>query len=285
MKKLNKAKKVMALIKGNRMFVTLVAMLILFNMVVVTSVAWLTMNRETDADQMGMALAVDDTTAVYKAYMYDLSKGEGTDMINETTALNITNIVLNPYDTIFQGQNIYTPVFARIELVGNKSMPKSGTVHITVERDPDISDAKYSSSVLRFTALVIPEKGDLSYTTANALYNFINSSTRFDAVEKYTEQMDHSKNFVVSVTGTGENLQYTKTDSLTVSVSYTEDDWYVEENANILYVYLYMTYDATLIANYMSSQEAGGGVSLEDNTVLFENDLTRIRVSYTGNGN
>ena len=57
------------------------------------------------------------------------------------------------------------------------------------------------------------------------------------------------------------------------------------ENANILYVYLYMTYDATLITNYMSSQEAGGGVSLEDNTVLFENDLTRIRVSYTGNGN
>ena len=151
----------MALIKGNRMLFSLVAMLILFNMVVVTSVAWFTMNRDTDADQMGMALAVDDTTAVYKAYMYDLSKGEGTDMINETTALNITNIVLNPYDTIFQGQNIYTPVFARIEIVRSSSMPEEGTVHITVERDPNISGAKYSSSVLRFTALVIPEKGDL----------------------------------------------------------------------------------------------------------------------------
>ena len=44
-----------------------------------------------------------------------------------------------------------------------------------------------------------------------------------------------------------------------------------------------MTYDATLIANYMSSQEAGGGVSLDDNTVFFDNDLTRIRVSYSGN--
>ena len=204
-------------------------------------------------------------------------------MINETTALNITNIVLNPYDTIFQGQNIYTPAFARIEIVRSSSMPEEGTVHITVERDPNISGAKYSSSVLRFTALVIPENGDSSYTTANALYNFINSSTRFDDVEKYTEQMDHSKNFVVSVAGTGENLQYTKTDSLTVSVSYTKEDWYVKENANILNVYLYMTYDATLIANYMSSQEAGGGVSLDDNTFFFDNDLTRIRVSYSGN--
>ena len=138
MKKSNKIQKVMILIKGNRMFFSLVAMLILFNMVVVTSVAWFTLNRQTDANQMGMALAVDDTVALYKGYMYDLTQEKGTDQImidGKLTDLNIANIELNPYDTIFKGQNKYTPVFARIELVRSSSMPESGTVHVTVERN------------------------------------------------------------------------------------------------------------------------------------------------------
>ena len=271
----------MALIKGNRMFFTLVAMLILFNMVVVTSVAWFTMNRETDADKMGMALAVDDTVALYKAYMYDLANGKGTDEITikngdttTTTDLNIANIELNPYDTIFKGQNKYTPIFAKIELVRTSTMPLNGTVNVTIERDLDVHEEgyHYSSSILRFTAFVIPEHAESEYEgDANKLYNYINSIERFNAVETYTGVRPESKNF---------DSGSTDSNSLTVSVSYSEQDWYTRGNDQVLNVYLYITYDATLIAEYMSTQP-GGSMSLDDNTLSFENDLTRIRVSYT----
>ena len=284
MEKSNRGKRAMALIRGNRTFFSIVAMLILFNMIVVTSVAWFTLNRKTDAEEMGMALAVDDTVALYKAYMYNLTTGEGTDKNGDGEELNIANIELNPYDTIFKGQNKYTPVFARIELVRNSSMPWNGTVHITVERNSNATTddvmAKYSSSILRFTAFVIEDKKDLEKTTAKDLYAFINSDTRFKDVESYGEALSYSKNFI-SVDGTGEDATSVKSDSLTISVDYTEAAWYQNSDEDwVLNVYLYMTYDAQLIQDYMD-QQTGGGMSLDDNTVFFDNDLTRIRVSYT----
>ena len=284
MGKSNKAKRIMALIKGNRTFFSIVAMLILFNMIVVTSVAWFTLNRKTDAEEMGMALAVDDTVALYKAYMYNLTTGEGTDQNGDGGELNIANIELNPYDTIFKGQNKYTPIFARIELVRNSSMPWNGTVHITVERNSNATTddvmAKYSSSILRFTAFVIEDKTDLDKEFAKDLYAFINSDTRFKDVESYDEALSYSKNFI-SVVGTGEDATSVKSDSLTISVDYTEAAWYQNSEGDwVLNVYLYMTYDAQLIQDYMD-QQTGGGMSLDDNTVFFDNDLTRIRVSYT----
>ena len=81
-------------LKDSKALTPLIIMILILNMLIAASLAWFTMNRNTDADEMGMALAVDDTTAVYKAYMYDLHKMEGTNMHPDGGELDITNIDL-----------------------------------------------------------------------------------------------------------------------------------------------------------------------------------------------
>ena len=133
------------------------------------------------------------------------------------------------------------------------------------------------------------KNGDLQYMysdgtyDAEGLYNYINYELDlFNEVEDYTGHQANSKNFVsVGVDENGNDILQ-KTDSLTLSVSYRDTDWYVRSNGDtVLNVYLYMTYDAALIAGYMNNKTGGDDMSLDDNTVSFANDLTRIRVSYT----
>ena len=104
-------------LKKNRLLYTIFVTAVAFNLVIISSFAWLTLNRKTGVGQMGMSLDVDDTSAVYEAYMYDLKTGKGTNSRKEivvdengnttvkTEPLTITNIDLNQYDTIFKGQN------------------------------------------------------------------------------------------------------------------------------------------------------------------------------------
>ena len=297
-------KRALTFLKDSKALSTLVVMILMINMIIAASVAWFTLNRQTDADEMGMALAVDDTQAVYKAYMYNLKTGKGTDRVSNQDGspavdengnplyLDVANLDLNQYDTIFKGQNKYTPAFARIEIVRSESMKKNGTVTITVERtvndETNAELAAFSSSILRFTAFIIEDKSDLNYTSAETLYDFINSKERFDKVEsfRYNDKQirPFSKTFV-SVVGEGEGHTHEKSDYLTIEVEYNESMWY--ENADgdeTLNVYLYMTYDVQLIECYMD-EHTGGGISLDDNSVFFENDLKKVTVGYINQEN
>ena len=153
-------------LKKNKVLYTFLTTVLAFNMVIVTSFAWLTLNRKTAVDDIGMGLAVDDTSAVYEAYMYDLEKGAGTDLNADGEKLNVTNIDLNQYDTIFKGQNKYTPVFAKIVLVRSEAMPRTGKVYITVDREEKSAQGEgalteFTSSIVRFTGFIIPDKADL----------------------------------------------------------------------------------------------------------------------------
>ena len=47
----------------------------------------------------------------------------------------------------------------------------------------------------------------------------------------------------------------------------------------LMNVYLYITYDPTLINCYMD-EHGGGSLSLDDNFIFFENDMTKVTVSY-----
>ena len=318
-------------LKKNRILYTFLVTVLAFNMVIVTSFAWLTLNRKTDVNNMGMGLAVDDTSAVYEAYMYDLETGKGTNLHKEiekdengetildenglpkkkVEPLTVTNIDLNQYDTIFQGRNKYTPVFAKIKITRSGAMLKDGKVYITIERDETKANPKetelvqkgalssFTSSILRFTGFVIPNKADLDVEKnaadpIDALYNFINSSiidegkTRFEVVEDYKgNEYSYSKTFVSSeplekTTGTRDHT-HKKTNFITIEVEYSSNDWYVVVDngatLEILNVYLYMTYDPNLIDCYMEDH-GGGSISLEDTSVSFENDMTRVTVSY-----
>ena len=255
-------------------------------MIVVASVAWFTINRKTDADEMGMALAVDDTAAVYKAYMYDLTLGKGINQHPDGGGeLTITNIDLNQYDTIFNMQNKYTPAFAQIVIVRNKSMPLNGTVYLTITRndlEAHVGELEqFSSSVIRFTAFIDTTKGDLEITDPNLLYDYINSDTRFDTVENdyKGKALSNSKTFV-NVVGEGEGHTHEKVDAITVAVDYTDEYWYKNEDGyDALNVYLYLTYDVQLIQCFMD-EHTGGEISFDDNLYFFENDMKKISVSY-----
>lgn len=280
--------------KKNRVLYTIITTVLAFNLLIVASFAWLTLNRKTAVDEMGMALAVDDTTAVYEAYMYDLEKGTGTDLNAEGERLNITNIDLNQYDTIFKGQNKYTPVFAKIVLTRIKDMPKSGKVYITVDRQEDASSADegaltdFTSSIVRFTGFIISDKADLEVGKnlpaeqyPALLYDFISTKERFDSIEALTGHHSHSKTFVTTVPGATEDEHtHTKSTSLTIEVEYSEADWYTNADGNdSMHVYLYISYDPTLVDCYMD-EHGGNDISLESDLIFFNNDMKEIRVGY-----
>ena len=277
-------------LKKSKALTPLIISVVALNLCIVASVAWFTINRRTDADEMGMALAVDDTTAVYKAYRFDMETMKGTDKEAKTEEnpnpgeLNITNIDLNQYDTIFQAQNKYTPAFARIEITRNDSMPESGTVYITIERNDLEAHAGelelFSSSVVRFTAFIDHDKGDLEQEQegADALYHCINDQL-FDDVKGYTGNAPaHSKTFV-TVIGEGAGHTHDKVDSITLALEYNAGDWYEKDGDDMLNVYLYMSYDVQLIECFMD-EHTDGGISLDDNIYFFDNDLKKVSVSY-----
>ena len=275
-------------LKKGRVLYTLIITILTFSMVVVSSFAWFTLNRKTDVGDLGMGLAVDDTNAVYEAYMYDLKTGKGTNKNADNEFLDITNIDLNQYDTIFKGQNKYTPVVAKVILVRSESMPKKGTVHITVTREDIVSPqatetslTAYSSSIVRFTTFILSDKSDVNLTDPDELYSHISTTKRFNEVEGYKGNgYTNSKTFV-NVHGEGEGHWHDKNLSLTISVDYSEGDWYYDADGDeALNVYLYITYDVQLVECYME-ENTGGGLSLDDNSVFFDNDMKKISVSYS----
>lgn len=277
---------------------TLVAIVLILNMLVAASVAWFTLNRKTDVDEMGMALAVDDTQAVYKAYMFNIGTGKGTALDAEGKPLDVTNLDLNQYDTIFRAQNRFTPALAKITLTRNTSMPVSGTVIITIDREELSAQAgegesltAYSSSTIRFTGFTVPDHSDLTILNnkdltdeekADRLYTSLCTQELFDEIEKYKgNNYDNSQTFV-TVVGEGAGHTHDKYTSIEVYVDYTAADWYIDEsdnNAQKLNVYLYISYDVQLIECYIDEHQ-GGDISLNQNSFFFENDMTEIRVSY-----
>lgn len=281
-------------LKSGRAATSLIALIISFSMVIVTSVAWLTTNRVLRSEDMGMGIHFDDTSAVYKVYKFDLDKMKGTDKTlgdnGQEEELNIANVKMNKYDTIFIVQNQYSPVFAQIRLSrnsDNSAMPLNGTVYITIHRDTGIDAfddkgrlAERISSVLRFTAIIDTTKEDLAKTNANDLYSHINSS--FEKIEKYddTYEGDDSKTFI-SAHGEGEDHSHVKDDSITISLNYTEENWYTDDQGNDhLNLYLYMSYDTQLVECYMK-QHADSELSLDKTTYDFGNDLKYVSVSYS----
>ena len=279
------------LIKSSPVLTSLILVIVTFSMTVVSSFAWITANRDLDANDIGMGLAIDDTSAIYKVYMYDLDKQEGSDKIKIDGAyqdLNLYNLHMNQYDTIFKVQNKFTPAFAQIQITKSTSMPDSGIVYLTIERDSKINGleeggklAELISSMLRFTAFIDSTKGDLDQADANALYNYINPSdppTRFDEIKAYKGQKDHSKTFVTAH-GEGDGHGHTKVDSITIAVNYTANDWYEDKNGNkTLNVYLYISYDVQQLECFLN--EHSDGLTLEDPAYNFSNDMKKVTVSY-----
>ena len=271
-------------LKANGALTPIILAILIFNMLIAASVAWFTLNRQTSAGEMGMALAVDDTKATYTVYMFDLHKMEGTNTLADGSELTISNLDFNQYDTIFHMQNKYTPAIAKIQLTRVSTMPESGIVTLNLTRnDLEEEDGKlsmFSSSVIRFTAMIDSTKGDVALTDPDEIFRYINTDTRFDTVSGYVgNDYDNSKTFV-GVIGEGAGHTHNKTDEITLAIPYTASDWYTDSTgADALNVYLYMTYDVQLIECFME-ENTGGVISLVDNFYLFENDMNMITIGY-----
>ena len=270
-------------IKRNGALTPLILAILIFNMLIVASVAWITINREAKVNEIGMGLAVDDTAATYKVYMFDLENMVGTNThAGDDSELTLTNLDFNQYDTIFHSQNKYTPAIAKIQITRINSMPESGTVYLTLTRnDLEEEDGKlsmYSSSVIRFTAIIDHSKEDVSLTDPDNIYRHINNKY-YTTVSGYKgNDYDFSKTFV-TVNGEGAGHTHEKVESITLSIPYSSSDWYNDDGEKrVMNVYLYMTYNVHLIECFMN--ENTGGISLDDNVYLFKNDMNMITVSY-----
>ena len=272
---------------------SLIAVVVTFCMLVASSVAWLTAKRDLSAEKIDMGLAIDDTSAVYKVYMCDLDTQQGIDRIkisedsDEYEEITLYNLEMNQYDTIFKVQNKYTPAFAQINITRVSSMPESGTVYLTIDRDINISgmtnDGELTpnvSSVMRFTALIDSSQEDLTKTNANDLYFHINTESFFEEVKDYEGDKPHSKTFATHGSDKSqEGHAHTKADSITIAVEYKESDWYTNDGHQTLNVYLYITYDVSQLQCFLQ-ERSGDKISLEDTDYEMANDLKKVTVSY-----
>ena len=281
-------KRAVRFLRESRAIYTLILIALIFNMSIIASVAWLTINRRTDVDEMGMGLAVDDTTATYEAFMYDLKTGKGTNLDSNGNPLDITNLDLNQYDTIFRAQNRYTPALARITIIMNESMKEyeSGTIIITISREELDGDAgssltAYSSSTVRFTGFIMSDQSDLNITDPDKLYSHVCSRERFEDIEDYRGNDYRNSQTFVTVIGEGAEHTHGKHTSIQVLVDYEASDWYTDKNGDrALNVYLMITYDVQLIECFLDENQ-GGGISVNGTSFFFDNDMTEIKVTYT----
>ena len=282
----------------------LVVLVLILNLIITSSFAWLVSNRTATISEAGMALEVDDTSAVYRAYVYDLDKNKGTNQKSDKTIIDVTNLDLNQYDMLFRARNKYTPAFAQIKILGNVSMPDSGTLHVTIDcltEGIDTSKYEYTSNIARFTAFIIPGDGNpntlppdvIAGTPANpndeesvaqaadTLYKFINTEERYKAVELYRGNGRADSKTFVTLTGDENNYTHSKANSVTISVNYTANDWYTDEsNQKSLNIYLYITYDVQLIDYYFGEIFSDVLLNLDSAGIKFANDLKKITISY-----
>lgn len=257
-------------------------------MTAVFSYAWVFENRAVKHINPPINLENDDTTATYGVYKYDPKLGKGMNTDINGNPYSITDIDINPYDLIFLSRNRYTPVFARVEVKRHSSMPKSGTIYLTITRKLDNNDSvgselsKYSSSLIRFTAKVdntYDVNPDTLYTAIDEVM-YQNTKSYVTSANDTSEHDydDFSKTFMTAQKS-GEMYTFTKSETITLEMNYEESNWsMIDETLNI---YLYMTYDEGLIEMYKNTSNLKIEVGKE-NIIDFENDFDTIKVSYQG---
>ncbi len=237
--------------------------------------AWINYNDLVYSQGNEMSLEFIDTVASYEVYKYDIDSELGVKTDKSGNLLSVADITFNQYDLIFIPRNKYTPIFARIQIEKNDSMLSSGHISITISRDMSINQNKiisdYSSSVIRFSGYIC----NLYDEDPNILYQDV-SQIMGSLVDNNNEKFD--SNVFVSK---DENNNYIKENNIYLSMKYDENDFIVIDNKEILNVYLYMTYDTTLI-NYYKEENDMSDVTFGNNFVEFANDFKSIKIGHSG---
>lgn len=259
----------------------LIVLLAMSALLTVVTYAWLTSNRQVGSGDMDMSLVVDDTSASYVVYRYDIAQGQCVTTDAEGNALDISDLDFNQYDTIFKSYNKYTPMIVKVDVVRVSSMPTSGRLTLTVTKnktgeytDPDC----VSSKVMRFALAVLDGETTNDPNEVYALFEEQFYNPLANVGLNYSA--DHTKTLANAASAEGGDYVIDSAESIVLYADYADSDWYFDGDGNqTLTAYLYIMYDAALVSLYQSDVEIGDG-SLSANVVGFENDLKKIAVGY-----
>lgn len=239
--------------------------------------AWINFNESVYSQGNNMNLEFLDVEATYEVYKYDIDTELGVKTDKDGNLLSIADITFNQYDLIFISRNRYTPIFARIQIEKSDSMLSSGHISITISRNLSINKdhviSDYSSSVIRFSGYIC----NLYDEDPNILYQDI-SQTIGSLVDNNSSDEKFSSNVFVSK---DESSNYIKENNIYLSMKYNPDDFVTVDNKEVLNIYLYMTYDDTLI-NYYKDENDMNDITFGNNVVEFANDLKTIKIGYNG---
>ena len=235
----------------------------------------------------GLSSSVESGTigATYSVYAYDdrFERASTYYLDNEGAAgdpIAISAISLSAYDRTFTMRNHHTPVIIRIQ-ISDAQIPQNGTISIRIKRNPNmLGDAtgqtslnRRSSSVTRYALIADPALITAAAATNDpdtALYNAINE-TYYSAMQAATM----GQRFVTKNTQNNP-ATYEKAAQITIPLSYTSSMW----NGSTLNLYLYITYDAPMLAEYLEENITVGGNNSGDDRM--ENDLATLELIIGG---
>lgn len=253
-------------------------LLLVFSLVVITTVtfAWIVSNVSTTSG--GMSLNVSETFSYAKYYTYHIDDLDTKEVVKteQTDANGASNIdvCLRSYDTTFTSVNEYAPIVLEIDLniIDSRYIPtedETRYVHINISRNTavDESTASYLDGV--FSSV-----GQIGCYTSSALSLSSNNKTVYDTiVSQY--RSDNSPNKFTTV----ENGTYSKLSELNIDVAYNRDSLKTDaNNSNWLIVYLVLDYSSVLTDIYADQVEYGlGGFSQQ---IQIDNDLSKINISF-----
>ena len=255
----------------------LVALLMYFNL----AFGWFAQNEEVGGNGASVTAYHDDTAAEYTHYTYN-AKLETADVYDD-----ISDIRVPQYDLIFLQRNRFTPAVVRVALTGENDLPRSGTIALTIGRNLGIADdparssrlSDYFTSMMRMTII----KGASIYNAdPTTLYTNVDNlpygnSTLYEVVKEQTVNSATSNVFVTDE-GSGDAHDYVKADSITLSIDYTAADW----NGDTLNIYLYISYDKTLLTAYtIQDLDLSGDITSVGRVIELVNDLVTITASHS----
>ncbi len=239
------------------------------------ALGWFARNVRVKAQNTEVVVAQDAAHAEYECYVY-LAKESAVE-VQDLDALD-----LQPYDMIFSRRNRYTPAIVRIELSDiSYQYASGGTLNVTLKRNtllPNNVLDDYFTSIMRVTAVV----GNTYYSAdPDTLYTNLDTAL-YTTVKAYPENYSSasSKLFTTVTGGTGTDLDpyvYLKADVISLTVPYTTADM----NGSVLNLYLYLSYDESLVHKYQAAEGIDTNSTVVGRTVPLPNDVKSIAIAFS----
>ena len=242
-----------------------------------SSLGWFAANKEVDSNAMGVKSETIDAEAEYIVYIYNAKEArvEYTGDSYPTDDPEIDNLRMQVHDVIFRSRNRYTPAIVQIRLTNiSEDYASGGVANVTLVRN---NEPAYDSggikelltSIMRFT---LAQNKNWYDADADELYSNIDDAL-YSAVTNNT--YTGSTGVFTTITTSGNTITgATKLNELTLSVPYAASD-IVNGHLDL---YLYITYDVTLVGHFESASGITGGTTV-GSLIPFGNDLTAIRIS------